>query len=83
MLFTPSSVDNVIPISICLTYLFMHTFIGNDFIYLLVKVFHKPMPFGNKNIFFLSQLISLFAIQTCYFLLEEHKKIFLFLSVFS
>lgn len=53
MSFTPSAVNNVILISICLTCLFMHTFIGNDFIYLLDKLFHRPMTFGNKNIFVL------------------------------
>lgn len=51
MSFIPSSADNVILISVCLTSLFIHTFIGEDFTHLLDKLFHRLTTVGNENVF--------------------------------
>lgn len=66
MPFIPLSVENVILISICSTCFFIRTFTGEEFTYLLGKLFHRHMILNNENIFDLISIL-LSAIQTHYF----------------
>jgi len=59
---------------ICLTCLFIHTFIGGDFTHLLGKLFHRLMTVGKENVFALVSVHLTFCNTDMLFLTDRKKK---------
>lgn len=66
MSFIPLPADNIICISVCLTCLFIYTFIGEDNYWIN---YPTELSLLSMTMFLLSsQLISFSAVEACYFL---------------